>query len=348
MNRQLRLALRPENTEMVNEHTWQISDGPIPEPATGQLLVRNIYVSVDPAMRGWIRPVATYVEPVEIGAVMRAGTVGRVVSSKHPEFREGDYVSDVAGNIGYQDYGLSDGVGLLRLDSSTAPLYSYAGGLGLNGFTAYFGLLEVGHPKPGETILVSSAAGATGSIAGQIARIKGCRTIGIAGGSEKCRLVREIFRFDEVIDYKASEVAEALPAVCPSGIDVFFDNVGGSTLDAALARLNRLGRVVVCGTISQSGSSTEAVRAHLRLALVHGRMEGFIAYEYAERFRHALDELLTWHTQGQLRLQEEIVEGFDSLPECLNRVFTGGNLGKLIIRIDTDHVVRHGSDRSLR
>lgn len=337
LNRQLRLAVRPEATAMVGPDTWQVCEAKVPEPSPGQILVRNMYVSVDPAMRGWIRPVFTYVEPVEVGAVMRAGTVGRVVSSKHPDFRDGDYVSDVAGNIGFQDYGLSDGAGLLKLDSSAAPLHAYAGGLGLNGFTAYFGLLEVGNPKPGETVLVSSAAGATGSVVGQIARIKRCRVVGIAGGAEKCRLVREIFGFDDAIDYKASKLTEALAAACPSGLDVFFDNVGGSTLDAALMRLNRFGRVVVCGSISQSGSSTEAVRAHLRLALVHGRMEGFIAYEYAPRFRSALDELLTWYSQGQLKLNEEIVDGFDTLPECLNRVFTGGNFGKLVIRIETDH-----------
>jgi NADPH-dependent curcumin reductase CurA len=263
--------------------------------------------------------------------------VGRVVESKHPDFHEGDYVSDVAGNIGFQDYGLSDGAGLLKVNTDRAPLHSYAGGLGLNGFTAYFGLLEVGNPKIGETVVVSSAAGATGSVAGQIARIKGCRAVGIAGGVEKCRLVREVFQFDDVIDYKASKVAEVLPAACPSGIDVFFDNVGGSMLDAALMRLNKFGRVVVCGTISQSGPNAEGIRAHLRLALVHGRMEGFIAYEYADRFRSALDELLSWYALGQLKFKEEIVDGFDSLPECLNRVFTGGNLGKLIIRVDPDH-----------
>jgi len=243
---------------------------------------------------------------------MRAGTVGCVVGSKHADFQEGDYVSDVAGSIGFQDYGLSDGAGLLKIDPGAAPLHSYAGGLGLNGFTAYFGLLVVGNPKPGETVLVSSAAGATGSVAGQIARIKGCRVVGIAGGVEKCRLVRESFRFDDVIDYKASQLPEHLSAACPSGVDIFFDNVGGSTLDAALMRLNRLGRIVVCGTISQAGSSAEAVRAHLRLALVHGRMEGFIAYEYAAQFRKALDQLLAWYAQGQLKLQEEIVDGFAS------------------------------------
>jgi NADPH-dependent curcumin reductase CurA len=334
VNRQLRLAIRPETTALVTRNTWELCEARVPEPGPGQILVRNMYVSIDPAMRGWIRPTPTYVEPVEVGSVMRAGTVGRVISSKHADFRDGDYVSDVAGNIGFQDYGLSDGAGLLKLDSNAAPLHSYAGGLGLNGFTAYFGLLEVGNPKPGETVLVSSAAGATGSVAGQIARIKGCRVVGIAGGVEKCRLVRESFRFDDVIDYKASKLPEHLSAACPSGVDIFFDNVGGSTLDAALMRLNRFGRIVVCGTISQAGSSAEAVRAHLRLALVHGRMEGFIAYEYAAQFHQALEQLLAWYAQGQLKFQEEIVDGFHSLPACLNRLFTGGNLGKLIIRLD--------------
>lgn len=177
-----------------------------------------------------------------------------------------------------------------------------------------------GTPKPGETVLVSSAAGATGSIAGQIARIKGCRAVGIAGGPRKCELVRNHFRFDEVIDYKACELPQAIAAACPSGVDVFFDNVGGSTLDAALTRLNRFGRVVVCGTISQS-SGTEAVRGHLRLALVHGRMEGFLAFEYAARFQAALAELMQWYSNDS------------ALPQCLNRVFTGGNVGKLVIRI---------------
>ena len=171
---------------MVSRDTWELCETKVPDPGPGQVLVHNMYVSVDPAMRGWIRPTPTYVEPVDVGSVMRAGTVGRVVSSQHADFQEGDYVSDVAGNIGFQDYGLSDGAGLLKIDpGAAAPLHSYAGGLGLNGFTAYFGLLEVGNPKPGETVLVSSAAGATGSVAGQIARIKGCRVVGIAGGIER-------------------------------------------------------------------------------------------------------------------------------------------------------------------
>ena len=180
VNRQLCLAVRPEAKAMVTERTWEIRESRVPEPGPGQILVRNIFVSVDPAMRGWIRPTSTYVEPVEVGAVMRAGTVGRIAASRHADFREGDYVSDVAGNIGFQDYGLSDGTGILTLDPSRAPLQSYAGGLGLNGLTAYFGLLSVGQPQAGETVLVSSAAGATGSVVGQIARIKGCRAVGIA------------------------------------------------------------------------------------------------------------------------------------------------------------------------
>lgn len=336
LNRQLRLKARPAGVAMPGPDTWEIVEADVPEPAQGQVLVRNLYVSVDPAMRGWIRPAPTYIEPVPLGGVMRAGTVGRVVASRRADFAEGDYVSDVAGGLGFQDFGLSDGSELLKVDPLRAPLPSYAGGLGLNGFTAYFGLLEIGRPKAGETVLVSSAAGATGSVAGQIARIKGCRAVGIAGGPQKGRLVREVFGFAEAIDYRDGNVGEAIADACPGGVDVFFDNVGGGTLDAALMRLNRLGRVVVCGTMSQAGANGEAVRAHLRLALVHGRMEGFIAFEYASGFREALDELLGWREQGLLKAQEEVVEGFDVLPECLDRVFAGKNFGKMVVRIGQD------------
>lgn len=341
-NRQLCLARRPGPADPVSDQTWEIREAPIPAPADGQVLIRNLYVSVDPAMRGWIRPIATYVDPVPVGGVMRAGTVGRVEESRHPSFRAGDYVSDCSGSLGFQDYALSDGSNLLFLAASDAtlraPLHSFAGGLGLNGFTAYFGLLEVGKPQPGETVLVSSAAGATGSIAGQIAKtIDGCRVVGIAGGPEKCGYLRETLGFDAVIDYKALEpggMAEAVAAACPAGVDVYFDNVGGSTLDAALLCLNRRGRIVVCGTMSQSGPNPESVRAHLRLALVHGRMEGFIAFEYGRQFHEALNDLLRWREQRKLQFREEIVEdGFGRLPESLNRLFAGRNFGKLILDI---------------
>jgi len=316
--------------------TWHFTEEPVPEPADGQVLVRNLYASIDPAMRGWIRPIPTYVPPVAVGAVMRAGTVGRVVASRHPDFREGDHVSDVAGNLGLQDYGLSDGTGLLKVDPEAAPLAAYAGGLGLNGFTAYFGLLDVGAPKPGETVLVSSAAGATGAVAGQIARLKGCRTVGIAGGAEKCAYVADELGFDAVVDYKRGDLPAAIAAACPGGIDVFFDNVGGSTLDAALLRLNQRGRVVVCGAISQSGPQPEAVRLHLRLAIVHGRMEGFIAYEYRDRFPAALAELTGWYRSGRLTLRQDLVTGLEAFPGTLERLFTGGNFGKLVLKIAED------------
>lgn len=207
---------------------------------------------------------------------MRAGTVGQIVESKHANYRAGEFVSSVSGELGFQDYAISDGTGLLRIDSDRAPLSAYAGGLGLNGFTAYFGILAVAKPLPGETVVVSSAAGATGSIAGQIARIKNNKVVGIAGGPAKCQAVKEFFRFDEVIDYKASSnLVSSIASACPEGVDVFFDNVGGSLLDAVLQNLRPRGRIVVCGAISQT-SGSECVKAHLRLALVHGKMEGYI------------------------------------------------------------------------
>jgi NADPH-dependent curcumin reductase len=336
INRQVLLKQRPTGTELPNRECWQFYESSVPEPREGEFLVRNLYASIDPAMRGWIRPVPTYVPPVEIGAVMRAGTVGRIVKSHHETYRLGDYVASAGGSLGLQDYAVSHGDGVYKIDPKAAPLDCYAGGLGLNGFTAYFGLLAVGRPLPHETVLVSSAAGATGSVAAQIAKIMGCHTVGIAGGPQKCAYVRETLKLDAAVDYKSGNLSALLAMACPDGVDVFFDNVGGSTLDSVFTLLRSAGRVVVCGAIAQSGPQSEGMRLHLRLAMVHGRMEGFIAFEYEREFSRALAKLVDWYKDGRLQLRTDVVHGLEAFPECLPRVFSGQNFGKLVLKIAED------------
>jgi NADPH-dependent curcumin reductase CurA len=335
-NRQVLLRKRPVGAELPDRDCWEFIETRVPEPADGEFLVRNLYASIDPAMRGWIRPIATYVPPVGIGAVMRAGTVGRVVESRHEGFRVGDYVACVGGALGLQDFAVCTGQGVYRVDPSAAPLECYVGGLGLNGFTAYFGLLSVGRTLPSDTVVVSSAAGATGSVVAQIAKILGCRTVGIAGGPQKSAYLRDTLGLDASIDYKSGDLNGALAEACPDGIDVFFDNVGGSTLDAVLMRLRAAGRVVVCGAISQSGPQGESVRMHLRLAIVHGRMEGFIAFEYEREFPKALAKLTEWYKAGRLKLRTDLVEGLEAFPDCLRRLFAGEHFGKLVLKLADD------------
>jgi NADPH-dependent curcumin reductase CurA len=330
VNHQFRLAARPVG--LPKRSDWSLTEEPVRPPNDGELLIRVLLLSLDPAMRGWMNEGRSYIAPVGIGEVMRALGVGRVVASKHPEFHEGEFV---VGVLGVQEYAVSDGKGLHRVDPELAPLPVYLGALGMTGMTAYFGLLDVGQPKPGETVVVSGAAGAVGSVAGQIAKIKGCRAIGIAGGAQKCRWVVDELGFDACIDYKAENVGRALRTHCPKGVDVYFDNVGGDILDAALANLARCGRVVICGAISQYNSTTgfKGPANYMSLLVNHGRMEGFVVFDYADRYAEAALELAGWMAAGKLKSREDVVAGLETFPEALLKLFKGENTGKLVLQV---------------
>jgi NADPH-dependent curcumin reductase CurA len=333
-NRQVRLAARPSG--LPKDSDWELTEEPIPTPGPGELVVAVSHLSVDPAMRGWMNAGTSYIEPVEIGAVMRAAGVGRVLTCEHPGFEPGDHVY---GTFGVQQYSLSDGRGVIKIDPSLAPAPTYLGTLGLSGLTAYFGLLDVGKMKAGDTVVVSGAAGAVGSVAGQIAKIKGARVIGIAGGETKCRWLVDGLGFDAAIDYKAQDVRRALRESAPDGVDVYFDNVGGEILDAVLTRLARGARVVICGAVSQY-NATDGVRGpdnYLSLLVARASMIGMVIFDYAPRFGEAARELAAWLTDGRLISREDVVEGgVHSFPDALLKLFAGENMGKLVLRVGTD------------
>jgi NADPH-dependent curcumin reductase CurA len=305
---------------------------PIREPGEGEVLVKVLYLSLDPAMRGWMNEGRSYIPPVKIGEVMRAGGVGRVIESKSPVHAVGDFVT---GMLGVQDYATVAAADVTRVDARLAPLPVYLSVLGMPGMTAYFGLLDVGLPKAGETVVVSGAAGAVGLVVGQIAKIKGCRVVGIAGGAEKCAFVRDELGFDAAIDYKSEELHVALRRECPKGIDVYFDNVGGDTLDECLARLAFHGRVIVCGAISQYNNTTpiKGPSNYLSLLVNRGRMQGMVVFDYAPRFGEAVKELALWMAEGKLKAREDIVTGLETFPETLLKLFKGENFGKLILKV---------------
>jgi NADPH-dependent curcumin reductase CurA len=324
------LARRPSG--LPDAGTWTIETVDAPTPGDGEFLVAVQYISLDPAMRGWIREGRSYIEPVGVGEVMRAGGVGRVLESRHPGFEVGEHVVGISG---VQSHWLSDGKGVSKVDPSAAPLPKYLGVLGMPGMTAYFGILEVGAIREGETVLVSGAAGAVGALVGQIARIKGCRVVGIAGGPDKCAYLTDELGFEVAIDYKAEALMPALKQACPEGIDVYFDNVGGDTLDAALALLRFRGRVVICGAISQYNKTTaiQGPQNYLSLLVNRGRMEGFIVFDYREEYPRAMRDMGQWLAQGRLQSREHIVKGIETFPETLLMLFDGRNQGKLVIEV---------------
>lgn len=329
-NRQVRLKSRPAGIPGA-EH-FEIAEAPVPALSEGQVLVRNIYLSVDPAMRGWVSAVANYSEPVALGSVMRSLAVGRVEESRHGAFHPGDYV---LGMFGWQDYAAVDGKAIQRKVETGLPISTSLGVLGTNGLTAYFALLELGQPKSGETVVVSTAAGAVGSCVGQIAKIKGCRSIGIAGGPDKVRLCLEEFRFDIAIDYKADAFESALDSACPNGVDVYFDNTAGRVSDAVMSRLSVGARVVICGTASVPSWAPwpQGPRVERHLLVKRARMQGFLIFDYAHRFPEALRELETWVRSGQVRYREDILEGLEQAPGSIAGLYRGENLGKRLIRI---------------
>jgi NADPH-dependent curcumin reductase CurA len=332
VNKQVRLAARPSGLPTASD--WTITSEPVPAPGPGQFVVAVSHVSVDPAMRGWMNAARSYIAPVELGAVMRASAIGKVIASEQPGFAVGD---DVYGAFGVQDYAVSDGKGVSKLDGSLAPLTAYLGVLGMPGLTAYFGLLDTGRASAGDTVVVSGAAGAVGSIAGQIAKLKGCTVIGIAGGAEKCRTLLEEFGFDVALDYKSDDLRAALRQHAPGGVDVYFDNVGGDVLDAVLTRLAGGARIVLCGAVSQyNARQVRGPANYLALLVARASMTGMLVFDYHDRFGPATAELAQWLSEGRLVAREHIVHGsVVDFPEVLLMLFTGENTGKLILATGT-------------
>jgi NADPH-dependent curcumin reductase len=333
VNHRFTLASRPEG--MPKRTDWNYEEETVRELHEGELLIRLSLISLDPAMRGWMNQRRSYTPPVGIGEVMRALALGQVVASRNANFTVGQHVS---GTFGVQEYFISDGKGLIEVDPRVAPLPTFLNVLGMTGMTAYFGLLETGQPQPGDTIVVSAAAGAVGSVVGQIAKIKGCRAVGIAGGADKCRYLVTNLGFDAGIDYKCEDVTEALRKACPQGINIYFDNVGGDILEAALANLARGARVIICGAISQYNVTgpVQGPRNYLSLLVNRATMKGMLVFDYADRYAQAAREMAGWMAAGKLKSREDIVEGLETFPDTFLKLFKGENLGKLILKVAAD------------
>jgi NADPH-dependent curcumin reductase CurA len=331
VNRQWLLKSRPSG--MVDSSHFEWREGSMPELADGEFLVQNLYLSLDPAMRTWMTNVRSYIPPVEIGEVMRGACVGRVVASRRGDFDEGELVM---GTFGWQDYAVSDGGGPIPVSKvpegvpPTMPLSV----LGITSLTAYFGLKEIGKPEPGQTVVISGAAGATGSVAGQLAKRWDCRVVGIAGGQEKCEWLTGELGFDGAIDYKGEDVNARLRELCPKGMDVFFDNVGGDILEAALGNLARHARVVLCGAISNyNAEAPKGPRNYMNLLVRRARMEGFVVFDYFPRTEEAMAELVPMVMDGRIRHREDVRDGLERAPEALVDLYTGANTGKLLVKI---------------
>jgi NADPH-dependent curcumin reductase CurA len=333
VNHKFTLASRPVG--MPKRTDWSYEEETVRELHEGELLIRVLFISLDPAMRGWMNQSRSYVPPVAIGEVMRALAVGQVVASRNPHFAIGEHFS---GTFGAQEYFISEGKGLTEVDPRVAPLPTFLNVLGMTGMTAYFGLLETGRPQPGDTVVVSAAAGAVGSVVGQIAKIKGCRSLGIAGGADKCRYLVVDLGFDAAIDYKSDDVAAVLRKSCPQGINIYFDNVGGNILEAALANLARGARIVICGAISQycNTGPVQGPSNYLSLLVHRATMKGMLVVDYADRYAQAAQEMAGWMAAGTLKSREDIVEGLETFPDTFLKLFKGENLGKLILKVVAD------------
>jgi NADPH-dependent curcumin reductase CurA len=333
VNHQVRLASRPVG--MTNASHWQHTQEPVVEPTEGGVLVQTIALSLDPAMRGWLNEGKSYIPPVGIGEVMRAAGVGRVLASKDPAFAPGDVVS---GLLGVQEYchDIPGSRSLQKIDLQRGSVTQWLNVFGMPGMTAYFGLLDVGMPKAGDTLVVSGAAGAVGQTVGQLAKIKGCRVVGIAGGRAKCDWVVKELGFDACIDYKGGSVRDGLKAHCPKGVNIYFDNVGGEILDHVLAKLALRARIVICGAISQYNNTTplQGPKNYLSLLVNRARMEGMVVFDYTDRFPVAIAELSGYLKDGRMQSKEDVVEGGVAVfPQTLNRLFAGENFGKLVLRV---------------
>jgi NADPH-dependent curcumin reductase len=331
-NRICKLVKRPP-PGMVKPDIFAVEDIALTAPGAGEFRVKIGYISLDPAMRGWINEGKSYVAPVGLGDVMRSYSVGVIDASNHPGFKVGETVQ---GLLGVQQYAISNGAGVGKVDLTKAPMERWVGGLGMPGWTAYFGLLEIGQPKAGETVVVSAASGAVGSLVGQIAKIKGCHVVGLAGGPDKCAYVTKELGFDACIDYKAGNIAANLKAACPKGIDVYFENVGGEILDAVLLQMNPFGRIPVCGLISAyNATSAPDGPKNLRAVLTQRlTMRGLIVFDWATRIPEAIAQLGAWHAEGKLKIREDVrTGGIDAYPGLLNDLYTGGNNGKLVLKV---------------
>lgn len=316
------------------ESTWELHQAPIPDLEDGEMLVEQIYISLDPAMRGWMREARSYIPPVEIGEVMRAGTVGKVIKTQgKTPFQVGDYIT---GWGGVQTHLITNGKNYYQVDPNRAPLPAYIGTLGMPGMTAYFGIIREGQIKEGDTVLVSGAAGAVGSVVGQIAKIKGCRVVGIAGGKEKCDYLINELGFDGAIDYKNENVIKAIKANCPKGVDVYFDNVGGDILDAALIFLRPNARVVICGAISQynTESTIQGPKNYLSLLVNRATMKGMVVMDYAQDYGMAMKDMAVWMQEGKLKSREDVYEGIENFRETFMRLFSGEKSGKLVLKVN--------------
>lgn len=336
-NQQYRLAARPMGMPKTSD--WSFTTEDVREITDGEIVVQIIYISLDPAMRGWMNEGKSYIRPVAIDEVMRAGGIGKVVASKSDKFAVGDYVS---GGTGVQRYwvGAADDktAAFYKVNPKLAPLPKYLNALGMPGMTAYFGLLDVGQPKAGETVVVSGAAGAVGQTVGQVAKQKGCRVVGIAGGKDKCDFVVNELGFDACIDYKNGSVKDGLKEHCPNGVDVYFDNVGGDILDTVLMRINMKARIIICGAISQYNNTTpvKGPANYLSLLVNRARMEGIVVFDYASRYGDAVKEMGAWMAQGKFHTREDIVQNLETFPETLLMLFEGKNFGKLILQVNPE------------
>lgn len=331
MNKAILLKNRPEGTPtLANFEFVEIEK---PTVSDREVLLKTKYVSVDPYLRGRMRDEKSYIDPFELGKPIQSGVIAEVVESQNPDFKKGDYVN---GMLEWKQFQTSNGKGLQKVDPSKAPLSAYLGILGLTGITAYVGLLKIGEPKEGETVLVSGASGAVGSVVGQLAKIKGCEVVGIAGSDEKIKLLTDTFGFDAGINYKTTEnMRKAIKDACPNGVDVYFDNVGGEIMDAAIANMNRFGRVVNCGAISLYNETEQPTGPRLETSLVKKslKMQGFIARDFQDEFKNIVPQLATWLNDDKLTYEETIVDGFDNTPQAFIDLFKGKNKGKMVVKV---------------
>jgi NADPH-dependent curcumin reductase CurA len=330
-NKQITLAARP--TGLPKESDFKLVESPVSEPKPGEILVRMLYVSVDPYMRGRMNDAKSYAAPAQIGEVMGAGAVGRVAASKNPQFQEGDFVE---GFFGWQEYAVSNGKGVRTLDPKLAPLSTALGVLGIPGLTAYFGLLDIGKPREGDTVVVSGAAGAVGSLVGQIAKIKGCRVVGIAGSDQKVAWLLDELGFDAAFNYKTSpDYFSKLHELCPKGIDVYFDNVGGPITDAAFRLINVGARIAVCGQIAHYNAEKLETGPRLlaQLIIKQARAEGFLIFQFAARYAEGLKQMAEWLQTGKLKYREQFVDGIENTPKAFIGMLCGENTGKQLVRL---------------
>jgi NADPH-dependent curcumin reductase len=329
VNRQILLKSRPEGTPTLSN--FELVQSPVPEPGDGEVLMRIRYLSLDPYMRGRMSAAKSYAKPIDVGAPMVGGTVGEIVTSRHPKFAEGDIV---LGHGGWQDYAVSNGAGLRKLDPATAPVSTALGVLGMPGMTAYAGLTEIGQPKPGETVVAAAASGAVGSVVGPIARIKGCRNVGIAGGPDKCRFVVEELGFDACADHRAPDFARQLEAACPSGIDVYFENVGGAVQQTVWPLLNGFARIPVCGLIAQYSLTTPMPGPDMFTVLRKRlTLRGFIVSDFANKQADFLRDMGEWVRGGRIRYREDVVEGLENAPAAFLGMLVGKNFGKMLVKV---------------